>query len=114
MMCIEYAKANQQDSVTAKAVGHASANIMNKYAKATEELVENLTKKLTKQIEMLIRSNNKAIANLTESLLKAHVIKASTDQNAKTRHGLRNARLQQNSHIVKRFIQIILTHNAGS
>jgi PHP family Zn ribbon phosphoesterase len=82
-MCFEYAKVNRQDSVTTKAVGRASANIMKKYAKATEKLVENLTKKHTKQIEMLIRSNNEAISKLTESLLKAPVIKSSTDQNAK-------------------------------
>jgi ATP-dependent Zn protease len=83
MLCIEYAKVNWQDSVMAKAVGHASANVMNEYAKATEELVENLTKKHTKQIEALIRSNNEAMAKLAESLLKAPVLKPSTDQNAK-------------------------------
>jgi hypothetical protein len=56
---------------------------MNEYAKATEELAENLTKKHTKQIEALVRSNNEAMAKLAESLSKAPVIKASTDQNAK-------------------------------
>ncbi len=45
LMCTEYAKAHHQDTVSARATGHASAlNVMEEYAVASEELVENLTK----------------------------------------------------------------------
>ncbi len=44
MMCTEYAKTHRQDSITAKATGHASVhNVMEEYAAATEELIKNLT-----------------------------------------------------------------------
>jgi hypothetical protein len=45
LMCTEYSKAHRQDTMSARATGHASAhNVMEEYAATTEELVENLTK----------------------------------------------------------------------
>jgi hypothetical protein len=59
LMCTEYSKANCQDTVSARATGHASANnVMEDYAAATEELVKNLTKCHSKQLEALIATNN--------------------------------------------------------
>ena len=69
MMSIEYSKLNRQDSVTARATGHASANAVEEYAQATEELVAELTEKNAKQIEALIKANNDAMAKLTAALL---------------------------------------------
>ena len=37
-MCAEYAKLNRQET-TARATGHASANLVEELAQATEELV---------------------------------------------------------------------------
>ncbi len=55
--------------VTARATGHASANAVEKFAQATEELVVESTEKHSKEIEALIKSNNKAMAKLTATLL---------------------------------------------
>ncbi len=45
LMCTENAKAHRQDVISVRATGYASThNVMDKYAAATEELVENLTK----------------------------------------------------------------------
>ncbi len=72
LMCTEYAKAHCQDTVSARATGHASAhNVMEEYAATTEELVENLTEQHTKQLEALIKANNDNMAKLMEVLSKA-------------------------------------------
>ena len=68
MMSVEYSKLNRQDAVTARATGHASANAVEEFAKATEELVAELTEKHAKQIEALIKANNEAMAKLTATL----------------------------------------------
>jgi hypothetical protein len=73
MMSMEYSKLNCQDAVTARATRHASANAVEKFAQATEELVAELTEKHLKQIEALIKRNNKAMAKLTAALLKNKV-----------------------------------------
>ena len=74
LMCAEFAKLNWQDSTTAKATGHASANnVVEEMAQATEELVAELTERHTKQIETLITSNNQAIEKLTAALLAGKV-----------------------------------------
>jgi hypothetical protein len=71
LMCTEYSKANCQDSVSARATGHTSANnIMEDYAAATEELIENLTKRDSKQLEALIAANNNNMAKLLAILGK--------------------------------------------
>jgi hypothetical protein len=77
-MCTEYAKAHRQDTVSARATGHASAhNVMEEYADTTEELVENLTKRHTKQLEALIKANNDNMAKLMEVLSKALPVAAA-------------------------------------
>jgi hypothetical protein len=53
VMCTEFVKLNRQDATTARATGHASANAVEEYAQATEELVAELTEKHAKQIETL-------------------------------------------------------------
>ena len=68
-MCTEFAKLNRQDNTTARATGHGSANAVNEYAMATEELVAGLTEKHSKQIEELIKANNDAMAKLTAAIL---------------------------------------------
>jgi len=71
LMCTEYLKANCQDSVSARATGHTSANnVMEDYAAAMEELVENLTKRHSKQLEALIAANNNNMAKLLAVLGK--------------------------------------------
>lgn len=69
MMSMEYSKLNRQDSTTARANGHASVNVAEEFAQATEELVAEITEKHSKQIEALVKSNNDAIAKLTAALL---------------------------------------------
>jgi hypothetical protein len=61
---------NCQDAVTARATGHASANAVEEFVQATEELVVELTEKHSKQIKALIKSNNKAMATFTAALLE--------------------------------------------
>ena len=63
---------------------------------------------------MLIRSTNEAIAKLTESLSKAPVIKASTDQNAKHKAWVDKCKTATKCPHCEKFIKIVLTHNAGS
>ncbi len=46
MMSMEYSKLNRQDSTSARATGHASANAIEEFAQATEELVAELTEKI--------------------------------------------------------------------
>jgi hypothetical protein len=73
LMCTKYSKANRQDTVLARATGHASANKVMKdydYAAATEELVENLTERHSKQLEALIVANNNNMAKLLAVLGK--------------------------------------------
>jgi hypothetical protein len=67
MMCMEYAKIHCQNAITAQATGDASANVMEEYANATEELIKNLTEKHTTQIEALLKSNSDAMTKLLES-----------------------------------------------
>ncbi len=67
IMCTEYAKTHCQDAITARATGHAPANVMEEYAHATEELIENLAKKHTTQIKALLKSNSNAMTKLLES-----------------------------------------------
>lgn len=88
MMSLEYSKLNRQDATTARAMGHASANAVEEFAQATEELVAELTEKHSKQIETLIKANNEAmtknnetIAKLTAALLE---IKSQTPSRAPT------------------------------
>jgi hypothetical protein len=88
MMSLEYSKLNRQDATTARATGHASANAVEEFAQATEELVAELTEKHSKQIETLIKANNEAmtknnetIAKLTAALLE---IKSQTPSRAPT------------------------------
>ena len=68
VMCTEYAKLNRQDATTARATGHASANAVEEFAQATEELVAELTEKHAKQIEALIKANNDAMQQLTAAI----------------------------------------------
>mgnify|MGYP006153576531 FL=1 len=70
MMSLEYSKLNCQDSVTARKTGHASANVIEEFAQATEEFIAELTEKHTKQIKALIKANNEAMAKLTAVLLE--------------------------------------------
>jgi hypothetical protein len=70
MMSMEYSKLNCQDGVTARATGHASANAVQEFPQAKEELVAELKEKHSKQIEALIKSNSEAIAKLTAALLE--------------------------------------------
>jgi hypothetical protein len=71
LMCTEYLKANCQDSVSARATGHASANnVMEDHAAASEELVENLAKCHSKQLEALIAANNNNMAKFLAVLGK--------------------------------------------
>ena len=70
LMCAEYSKLNRQDSTTARATGHASANnVVEEKAQATEELVAELTERHSKQVEALIKANNEAIEKLTSAIL---------------------------------------------
>lgn len=70
LMCAEFSRLNRQDSTTARATGHASANnVVEEMAQATEELVAELTEQHNKQIEALIKSNNEAIEKLTAAIL---------------------------------------------
>ena len=71
MMSLEYSKLHRQDTTTARATGHASANAMEEYAQATEELVAQLMEKHAKQIEAMIKANNEAMTRLTAALLEA-------------------------------------------
>jgi hypothetical protein len=71
MMSTEYSKLNCQDAVADRATGYASANVVEEFAQATEELVAELTEKHSKQIKTFIKSNNKAIAKLTTALLQS-------------------------------------------
>jgi hypothetical protein len=69
LMCAEYAKLNRQDSTTARATGHASANnVVERLAQATEELVAELTEKHAKQIESIIKANSDAMKELTAAI----------------------------------------------
>ena len=81
MMSLEYSKMNLQDTTTARATGHASANAVEEFAQATEELVAELTEKHSKQIEALIKANNDAMAKLTSALLE---IKSQTPSRTPT------------------------------
>jgi hypothetical protein len=69
LMCAEFSKLNRQDSTTARATGHGSANMMEEMAQATEELVAELTEKHAKQIELLIKTNSEAMEKLTMAIL---------------------------------------------
>ena len=77
VMCTEYAKLNRQDATTAKATGHASANMVEEFAQATEELVAELTEKHAKQIEALIKVNNDAMQQLTAAITSNKTLGAS-------------------------------------
>ena len=77
VMCTEYAKLNRQDATTAKATGHASANMVEEFAQATEELVAELTEKHAKQIEALIKANNDAMQKLTAAITSNKTLEAS-------------------------------------
>ena len=81
MMSLEYSKLHRQDTTTARATGHASANAVEEFAQATEELVAELTEKHSKQIEALIKANNDAMAKLTSALLE---IKSQTPSQTPT------------------------------
>jgi hypothetical protein len=50
IMSMKYSKLDCQDAVTARATGHASANAVEEFAQATEELVAELTEKHSKQL----------------------------------------------------------------
>ncbi len=70
LMCSKFSKLNHQDSTTARAAGHASANnFVKEMTQATEELVTELTEKHTKQVEALIKSNKEAMEKLTAAIL---------------------------------------------
>ena len=89
LMCTEYAKAHRQDSVSARATGHASAhNVMDEYATVTEELVENISERHAKQLEALIAANNENMAKLLAAIGKgapatAPATAATADSKAK-------------------------------
>ena len=87
LMCAEYSKLNRQDATTARASGHASANVIEEMAQATEELVAELTEKHTKQIESLIKSNNEAIQKLTAAILANKPTNAATPAATPTSSG---------------------------
>ena len=69
VMCAEFSKLNRQDSTTARATGHASANnVVKQMANETEELVVELTERHSKQ-ELIIKSNSEAMEKLTAAIL---------------------------------------------
>jgi hypothetical protein len=75
---MEYSKINHQDAVTARAIGHASANnVVKEFVQATEELVAELTDNHPKQIEALIKANNEAMTKLTAALIQSKVPSAA-------------------------------------
>ena len=88
MMSLEYSKLNRQDATTARATGHASANAVEEFAQATEELVAELTEKHSKQIETLIKANNEAMTKNNETIAKLTAalreIKSQTPSRAPT------------------------------
>ncbi len=70
VMCAEFSKLNRQDSITARATGHASANnVVEQMANKTEELVVELTERHSKQVESIIKSNSEAMEKLTAAIL---------------------------------------------
>ena len=70
VMCAKFSKLNRQDSTTARATGHSSANnVVEEVAQATEELVAELTERHTKQVESLIKANNDAMEKLTAAIM---------------------------------------------
>ena len=81
VMCMEFSKLNRQDSTTARATGHASANnIMEEMAQATEELIAELTEKQSRQVETLIKANNEAIEKLTAAIKASNQGSNSSNQ----------------------------------
>ena len=72
VMCTEFSRLNRQDATSARTAGHASANMMEEMANATEELVAELTEKHAKQVEALIKANNDAMEKLTAVILSAN------------------------------------------
>jgi hypothetical protein len=85
VMCVEFSKLNWQDSTTARATGHLSANnVMEEMAQATTELVAELTKRHTQEIKSLIKSNNDAIEKLITSIIASNKPPAATGTNGAT------------------------------
>ncbi len=68
VMCAKYSKLNPQDTVSARATRHASANTVEEFAQAMEELITELTEQHAKQIEALIKANSKTMAKLTAAV----------------------------------------------
>jgi hypothetical protein len=78
VMCAKYSKLNCQDAVSARATGHASANTVEEFVQATEELIAELTEQHIKQIKALIKANSKVMANLTAAVPAAATLVAAT------------------------------------
>ncbi len=85
VMCAEFSKLNWQDSTTARATGHSSANnIMEEMAQVTTELVAELTKHHTQEIKSLIKSNNDAMEKLIAAISASNKPPAATGTNGAT------------------------------
>ncbi len=93
VMCAEFSKLNRQDSTTARATGHSSANnVMEKMAQATTELlVAELTKRHTQEIKSLIKSNNDAMEKLIAAISTSNKPPAATGTNGATSSRLKVA-----------------------
>ncbi len=106
VMCEEISKLNQQDSTTARATGHSSANnVMEEMAQATTELVAELTKHHTQEIKFLIKSNNNAIEKLIAAISASNKPPAATGTNGAT-----SSRLKEAAWAEKRMTAITCPH----
>jgi hypothetical protein len=85
VMCAKFSKQNWQDSTTARATGHSSANnVMEEMAQATTELVAELTECHTQEIKSLIKSNNDAMEKLIAAIIASNKPPAATGTNGAT------------------------------
>jgi hypothetical protein len=92
VMCAEFSKLNQQDSTTARATGHSSANnVMEEMAQVTTELVTELTKCHTQEIKSLIKSNNDTMDKLIAAISASNKPPAATGTNGATSSRLKVA-----------------------
>ena len=83
VMSTEFSKLNRQDSTTARATGHGSANnIVEEMAQATEELVAELTEKHSRQVAALIKANSEAMEKLTAAIMANKPTPTSNNSNA--------------------------------
>ncbi len=92
VMCVEFSKLNWQESTTARATGHSSANnIMEEMAQATTELVAECTKHHTQEIKSLIKSNNDTMEKLIAAISASNKPPAATGTNGANSSRLKGA-----------------------